>query len=215
MQVDHIFIFSARQGNEAQALVNAGFTEGSSRIHPGQGTVNRKFYFENFFLEILWIHNEEEIKSPGTNPTKLWERSQFRINNYSRFGVCLVNTETTDTLFKTSKIYEPQYFPQGMVIDFIAHDSMPWLPWTFRLPYRGQSKKVTEPTQQALKIQQLTQVTFNLPYSSSSQDFTRFFNNHSTIDFQESNYPQLLLEFDHKKQGKSIDFPALDLLIEY
>lgn len=48
MEVDHIFIFSNNQGREADELINFGLTEGSNRVHPGQGTRNRKFYFEIF-----------------------------------------------------------------------------------------------------------------------------------------------------------------------
>ena len=88
-QIDHIFIFSSCEGKEADELVQFGLTEGSSRIHPGQGTMNRKFYFENFFLEILWVYNQAETQSEQTIATKLWERSNFQTNNYSPFGLCL------------------------------------------------------------------------------------------------------------------------------
>ena len=62
MEIDHIFIFSNNSGKEAKNLIEFGLTEGSSRVHKEQGTKNRKFYFENFFLEILWVINEEEIQ---------------------------------------------------------------------------------------------------------------------------------------------------------
>ena len=71
MEVDHIFIFSNNQGNEADELVDFGLTEGGNRVHPGQGTRNRKFYFENFFLKILWVNNESEITSELSAPTRL------------------------------------------------------------------------------------------------------------------------------------------------
>ena len=55
MEINHIILFSKMQGQEADELHNFGLTEGSHRIHPGQGTRNRKFYFANFFLEIVWV----------------------------------------------------------------------------------------------------------------------------------------------------------------
>lgn len=61
MMIDHIFIASQQQGKDAEQLVNLGFIEGSSRVHKGQGTTNRKFYFNNFFLEIIWVHDEQEL----------------------------------------------------------------------------------------------------------------------------------------------------------
>lgn len=55
IEIDHIFIFSNTNGREADDLVSSGLAEGSNRIHKRQGTMNRKFYFENFFLQILWV----------------------------------------------------------------------------------------------------------------------------------------------------------------
>ena len=59
MEIDHIFIFTDDKGQVADKLVESGFVEGSNRVHIGKGTTNRKFYFKNFFLEILWVHNEK------------------------------------------------------------------------------------------------------------------------------------------------------------
>ncbi len=99
MKIDHIFIFSANKGNEAEDLINFGMAEGSNRVHPGQGTINRKFYFENFYLEILWVHSEEEVKSTLTSHTQLWKVSQFIQNGNSPYGLCLVKNNATDDLF--------------------------------------------------------------------------------------------------------------------
>ncbi|UHG94724.1 VOC family protein [Spirosoma oryzicola] len=73
MEIDHLFVFSANQGQEANELLEFGFVEGSSRVHMGQGTTNRKFYFDNFFLELLWVIDEQEVTSELVAPTKLWE----------------------------------------------------------------------------------------------------------------------------------------------
>ncbi len=113
MQIDHIFIFSNSSGSEADELVNFGLTEGSSRVHPGQGTTNRKFYFENFFLEILWVHRPPEIQNNRTKPTKLWERSNFEHNEYSPFGLCLVNDAHSEQIFTNPSTYQPEYFPEA------------------------------------------------------------------------------------------------------
>ncbi len=64
--IDHIFIFTHDQGKIAEQLIDFGLSEGSSRINTGQGTANRKFYFHNFFLEILWVQNEADFKSIQT-----------------------------------------------------------------------------------------------------------------------------------------------------
>lgn len=99
MKVDHLIIFSNHKGGEADELLEFGLVEGSNRIHPGQGTRNRKFYFGNFFLEIVWITDKTEINSKTTAPIQLWERSNHNINNFSPFGLCLEKTDDTSELF--------------------------------------------------------------------------------------------------------------------
>lgn len=81
-----------------------GFTEGSSRMHIGEGNTNLKFYLEDFFLEILWVLNEEEIKSEVTKPTGLWKRAQLQ-PNISPFGLCLDHTDETNRLFENEFQY--------------------------------------------------------------------------------------------------------------
>ena len=63
MDIDHIFIFTDDNGKVADQLIEFGMTEGSNRIHAGQGTTNRKFYFDNFFLELLWVYDTNQIKN--------------------------------------------------------------------------------------------------------------------------------------------------------
>lgn len=215
MQIDHIFIFSNNYGKEADKLVEFGFTEGSSRIHPGQGTENRKFYFENFFLEILWVINETEIRSELTSKTKLWERSQFDNNHFSPFGLCLVNSKLTDKLFENSQIYQPNYFPKGMSIDIITNETDPNLPWTFRLPYRGEKKAYDEPTKHKNRILKLTQAEFEIPLNNDGKEFKSYFHNSEIIDFKNGQKNHLTLEFDNKSQKKVMEFDELNLTIKY
>ncbi|WP_299251729.1 VOC family protein [uncultured Aquimarina sp.] len=215
MEIDHIFVFSNTLGKEADKLVSFGLTEGSSRFHPGQGTMNRKFYFENFFLEILWVINKKEIQSELTSQTKLWERSQFKKNGYSPFGLCLVNSKSTDKLFEISKVYQPNYFPKGMSIDIITNEHYSKLPWTFRLPYRDKKKTNSKPIEHSNGIRLLTRTEFEMPMDNSCSEFKTFFQSVNDIDFKNRNRTHLTLEFDNKIQGKSKEFSELNLTIKY
>jgi Glyoxalase-like domain len=76
--LDHAFIACAAGAPEADALLRLGFVEGSSNTHPGQGTANRRFFFDNFMLELLWISDPAEAQSERTRRTRLWERCEQR-----------------------------------------------------------------------------------------------------------------------------------------
>ena len=214
MEIDHLFVFSDNDGREADELVALGFTEGSSRVHPGQGTVNRKFYVENGFVEILWIHNEEETKSDPVRRVNLWERSQHKETGVSPFGLCLVNDNTTDALFADCKKYQPAYFPEGMTIDVIADTDQSYWPWTFRLPYRGR-KPSNEPIRHANGIRRLTRATFEVPTTNLESRFTAFFQEEDSIRFTSGEAYHLTVEFDHHQQQKSQTIAGLNLTIQY
>lgn len=53
MEIDHIYICTETKAPAGNLLVEFGLEEGSSNVHPGQGTANRRFYFHNLMLELL------------------------------------------------------------------------------------------------------------------------------------------------------------------
>ncbi len=67
-ELDHCFIWTEVGAPEADLLIEFGLTEGQSNMHPGQGTANRRFFFENVMLELLWVHNKTEAQSNRVLP---------------------------------------------------------------------------------------------------------------------------------------------------
>ena len=214
MNIDHIFIFTDDKGKIADELVTFGLTEGSNRIHVGQGTANRKFYFENFFLEILWVHDKVEIESEIIKSTGLCERAHFNSNDFSPFGLCIVNDVSTAQLFKDANSYQPNYFPKGMPIAILKNERNPSLPWTFQLPFKGQKKYENEPTIHKNGISVLTKASFEYKNNSTS-NFLDHFRNNNSIEFNFTKRNWLTITFDEAKQGKKQDFDLLKLTIKY
>jgi hypothetical protein len=215
MDIDHIFIFTDDNGKIADELVVFGLTEGSSRMHVGQGTTNRKFYFDNFFLEILWVHNEEEIKSDLIKPTGLWQRAYFKTTHFSPFGLCIVNTEETESIFEKAFKYQPAYFPVGMNIDILAKEQHPNIPWTFRLPFKGQKKNESEPTKHKVRLGKLTGATFGVTHYDEADDYIKQFVGQEQIKFIPSQTNNLTLTFDNNKNGMIKRFDKINLIIQY
>lgn len=214
MNIHHIFIFTDDAGKVADELVEFGLTEGSHRIHIGQGTTNRKFYFDNFYLEILWVHNVNEINSSKTKPMGLWQRAAFKSNRFSPFGLCLVNSDDTETVFKNAFKYQPDYFPQGMEIDILKNENQSDLPWTFRLPFKGQMKHENEPTRHKNGMSVLTNAIFEYQ-SISDATYLENLKNQPQIQFIKSSRHWLNLIFDYGKQGQKREFEQLKLTIDY
>jgi len=217
MSVNHIFIFTNDYDKAAQELIDFGFTEGSNRVHPGQGTQNRKFNFNNFFLEILWVHDESEINNARTKPTKLHERANWKNNDYSPFGLCLDYSSQDDSLFENHFNYEPSYLPEGMKIQVLRNEDNPTLPWTFRwkMPKLeiSSTKKSSETLKHQNNIENLTKVYFGVKQLQSN--YVQSFENDKCVFFTLSEKPYLTLEFDHKKSKHVKIFDTIPLTIEY
>jgi len=208
MLIDHIFIF-VHSKQEADELIDFGITEGSGRIHQGIGTANRRFFFDNFYLEILWVENESEAK--GIKKIGIRERSDYQNSGYSRFGVCLKNTKDTEQVFENSIKWEPLFLSKGDHVNIITSDKMPWI---FRFPPNRRKNLSDEPKVHKSKIKQLSKAIFNLS-EKEFEDILNSISENSIIEFKKAPINSLVLKFDNGKQGKTKIFECLNLVINY
>src|SRR5437667_11016558 len=85
-EIDHLFICTCIGACEAERLLAFGLTEGTPNVHPGQGTANRRFFFRNAFLELLWVQDSSTAQSAAIRPTHLWEHWSGRRSSACPFG---------------------------------------------------------------------------------------------------------------------------------
>jgi len=208
MLIDHIFIISNCR-KEADELVDFGMTEGSGRVHQGIGTANRRFFFDNFYLEILWVENELEARS--VKDIGIWERSDYRNSGYSPYGLCLRNSEDTNRIFENSIKWKPAFLSEGGHVDIITSDKMPWI---FRFPSNRHKNISDEPKVHKAGIKRLSEAIFNL----SEKEFGNILDSisdNSIIEFRKALTNSLVLEFDNAEKGKSETFENFNLVIKY
>ncbi len=108
--LDHLFVLGPLNAPVADRLAALGFEEGLPNTHPGQGTANRRFFFENLMLEFLWIHDPRECQSGAAQRMRLVER----LTRGSPFGFCLrpASPNTSAKPFAGEDVYLP-YLPKG------------------------------------------------------------------------------------------------------
>src|SRR5437899_5800140 len=73
-ELDHVIICADSDAPEAERLIQFGLREAPPNQHPGQGTANRRFFFANAMIELLWVRDPAEAQSERTRRTLLWER---------------------------------------------------------------------------------------------------------------------------------------------
>lgn len=208
MQIDHIFIRVQPGGAEADALREFGLSEGSGNVHPGQGTANRRFFFANAFLELLWIADEEEVRSEQTRPTMLHER--LTAGEASPFGICFrPNAE-----FPTWD-YKPTYLPAGMTIGVANNTPLSEPMWFYtsagKAPelFEGESR---QPLQHAAGLHHITGLRCTLPSTTTLSEASLA----SGIHFIEGDEHLLEISFDDEARGMSKDLrPGLPIILHY
>ena len=87
LELDHVFVSGPGKARDVALLVARGLNPGPGRVHKGQGTANARFFFDNAYLELLWLHEETEIRADAVKPMALWERVRWRETGACPFGV--------------------------------------------------------------------------------------------------------------------------------
>lgn len=107
VELDHVFVLTAPKAAVADRLIEFGLIEGSPNTHPGQGTANRRFFFQNFMLEFLFVIDvDEATNGPGAG-MRLAER--IAQTSASPFGFVLRGRSSEFPGWT----YCPKYFPRG------------------------------------------------------------------------------------------------------
>ena len=198
--IDHIFVCSAFGAPEAQALIDAGFVEGSSNIHPGQGTSNRRFFFEQGFLELLWVHDEGEARSALTAQTRLWERWSQRGQQANPFGICFSwpSVSVQPLPFKTWP-YQPAYLPSDKRIYFADNVALSE-PELFALSWpQSLASADAQPKAHSSPLKAMRAVSVGLVDVDNLSAPMRAARDAGLIRIHQSSAPELLIEFSSAK----------------
>jgi len=211
MQIDHLFIRVKPGGAEAEALRAFGLIEGAGNVHPGQGTANRRFFFANAFIELLWIADEAEVHSAQTRPTMLHER--LSDGAASPFGICFRPAHSAEGPAFATFDYAPSYLPPGMRIGIAANAPLSEPMWFFVATGKAPEAWPVERRQPLQPAHGLTNIsglklTATAPLSPAARA--------SGIEFTPGSAHLLEISFDNEKRGLTKDFrPVLPIIFRY
>lgn len=210
MELDHVFICCDAGGAEGDALVAAGLAEGSAHRHEGQGTANRRFFFRNAMLELLWVHNKREAHTDPAWRTQLWERWEGRRDEACPFGICWrpAGPGGTKPPFRTWD-YRPPYLPEGDRIRIAEGNSLHEPMWMFaehnRRPDSWPAEE-REPLAHRIGLNELTELVLVAPDPDQWSDAGYAVWEAGLITIREGNQHCLELVFDGGRKGEQVDF---------
>jgi hypothetical protein len=220
MELDHIFIFTPRGAPQADRLCEFGLSEGSPNRHPGQGTANRRFFFHNAMLELLWLDDLEEAQSEGCAATRLWQRGTRSDPSISPFGVCFrPSGEEPRVAPFPSWSYRPAYLPASLAVE-IATDAPLSEPMWFYLNFAARPDKAApqkrQPLDHAAGFKALSAVCVVAPTIATLSTAAQMACQGGTVSMVAGSEHRLELSFDGAAQGRRQDFrPALPLVFRW
>ena len=218
MEFDHIFICVQPGAREAEVLKEFGFAEGSENTHPGQGTANRRFFFRNSVIELLYLHNSAEARSERTNRTNLYERLTSTNNEASPFGICFRPTSPTEQVPFPSWRYTPIYLPKDWCI-YIGNAPISEPMWFFS-PFGLRPEQLPVQRQQPLEhpngLRNITSIRITTPHADTLSSPAVAANGIISFEFAAAREHLAVIGFDEESKGRRHDFrPQLPLVVSW
>lgn len=132
MQLDHFFILTKKFAPEADLLSELGLVEGTPNHHPGQGTSNRRFFFSNSMLELLYVRDAREANDgPGRH---LHFPDRAANPGASPFGLVLRCEDDTEEPVFPGWHYYPDYLDPGVSLIVGENSEYPSEPLCICMP---------------------------------------------------------------------------------
>ena len=196
----HVFVCVSPDAPEAALLDRFGLVRGSGTRHAGQGTWNIRYFFQNAYLELIWVDDPDEAGSPLVRPTGLPERCRWRETGASPFGIALCRREGTDEPPPfTTWSYRPPYLPEGASIEIADSGGDFAQPRVFIVPFAAPpntAPRDSEPGDHPSGVKRITGMRVTIATDSHLSNAIRFLVDGGIASATRGPAPHLELLFD-------------------
>jgi len=215
--LDHLFVCCAEGAPESARLVRLGLAEGSPNTHPGQGTACRRFFFENAYIELIWVTDAQEAQAERAARTRLWSRWSQRAAGASPFAIILrpTGSDEQDPPF-ASWAYHPLYLPPHLAIH-VAEGTPLSEPAFFFIGFaRSPAQIQAQPLGHRLGVRRFTAVEVGMPGGSAPCAAARAVQDAGIVTFVEAAHHVMTVTLDDARAGGSADLrPELPLVLRW
>jgi Glyoxalase-like domain len=218
-ELDHLFVCVDVGAPEAELLGEFGLTEGTRNVHPGQGTANRRSFFRNAFLELLWVHDVVEAQSESSRPTGLWPRWCQRNAAASPFAVCLrpARADSKEVPFPSTE-YRPSYLPAPLAFHIGRDTPLSEPMWCYlSFGHRPDAADFpAQPLEHPVGFQEITRVRITRPGADKASEVARIVSRLGIVTLANGSEHLLEVTFDGGARGRARDFrPSLPLVFKW
>jgi hypothetical protein len=225
LELDHVYIVVPPGADAAvQALRHVGLVIDSSvNRHVGQGTASMAVFFENVYLELLWVDSSVTVDSAHRLGLADFVRAQtWRQSGASPFGVGLhflsgtpsdlgipIRLDSAERMRPGTAYLLLRQLEESSAVDvFITPDYLAVTSWMGRFMIRrpdlfGHPMGVRRVTRALVRGQ-----PHQLPRAAQLQP--------RLVGFEKASSPLLVLEFDGGHRGQTLDLrPVLPLILRH
>jgi hypothetical protein len=220
-EFDHLFICTDVGASVADRLVSFGLVEGSPNTHPGQGTANRRFFFHNTMLELLWVDDAQAARSAQIARTRLWERWMSRNDGACPFGICLrPATGEDDSVAFSSWAYHPPYLLPTVGIAVGTNSEILTEPMLFQTPFGQRPDRYpaqkAQPLDHPVGFREITRVELVSPAANRPSQELQALVDTDRVELRLGEEYCVDLGFDGEVQRQHVDFrPELPLVLSW
>lgn len=133
--LDHVFVAVEPGAPQMEQLVARGFEEGPRREHRGQGTASCGVFFENAYLELIWLEDPALAESEPVRSTYLGRRVGLD-PAASPFGLGVRPTVAGEPPPFATWDYRPPYLPGDGALPIGLNSRCLEEPLLFALPWK-------------------------------------------------------------------------------
>jgi len=211
LQLDHLFIITNDAAAIADDCRSLGWVETAPNAHRGQGTANRRFNFQNFKFELLFVNDTNEAAHGAGRDLRILQRSQQP--RTSPIGIVTRLAHSDSPSFPHWR-YFPDYFHGKMSFAVGQNSNQLREPLCICMP-----KELTHLSKTAGNSPNpdwmLTSADIFVPVTDPSPCL-RHFAEIENVRIHYGQAHQLTLTFNHGKLNESKQFsPQLPLMINF
>ena len=222
LEINHIFV-CLKEAPSKLVEENIGLICSDKIIrHPQQGTSSQLIFFENVYLELIWIENitMAEIYAIYSSIDFI-ARSYSPENLYSPFGIAL--RQKADFVYpKDSYLSSFNYQPQEQFINFAVDNfAAQTEPICFMIPesisFLNIFNPLLEEHQQLINhplgIKKITNTHVSMSQKGNLSNPISMLQREGIIEIELNTSPLLELTFDYGIRGKSLDLKSIGIPI--
>jgi hypothetical protein len=227
LEVDHIFVHTIKGAARVSVLQELGLHCSDHLVRRvEQGTASKIIFFENAYLELIWIEDEHAVEQQAVRTgIDILGRFHWQHTGASPFGIGLRGKSGTAELMPHSNPHWAEWMRPEMSIRFAAEnlasveepiyfvipDSIALTTWLDR-SCEAHRQLISHP----LGVRKLTGVKITVNSDKELTDAVSLLCLHGVVAIERGMSPLLEITFDSASRGKIIDArPVLPIVLKY